>query len=195
MKFEGDRGAAFFRSTLVQTLFYGIFSAWVLWARQTPVAKGAVRLARFCSALACAGHPGAVLAALQPRTAAAVGTERGAGLDGGGPGPGGPRGLLRQVQRGRGGALLLRAVPRGIRPGPAQADGRLVHPRRGGALHGGPRRPCPEGRPGHRGRAGRRERLRPGPLLRHRRLPGRDTEAHRRQPAGARDWAPSPGRR
>ena len=36
VKFEGDRGAAFFRSTLVQTLFYGIFSAWVLWARQTP---------------------------------------------------------------------------------------------------------------------------------------------------------------
>ena len=29
VKFEGDRGAAFFRSTLVQTLFYGVFSAWV----------------------------------------------------------------------------------------------------------------------------------------------------------------------
>ena len=27
-------GAAFFRSSLVQTLFYGVFSAWVLWARQ-----------------------------------------------------------------------------------------------------------------------------------------------------------------
>ena len=36
MRFEGDRGAAFFRSTLVQTLFYGVFSAWVLWARQVP---------------------------------------------------------------------------------------------------------------------------------------------------------------
>ena len=36
MRFEGDRGAAFFRSTLVQTLFYGVFSAWALWARQTP---------------------------------------------------------------------------------------------------------------------------------------------------------------
>ena len=34
VKFEGERGAAFFRSTLVQTLFYGIFSAWVLWARR-----------------------------------------------------------------------------------------------------------------------------------------------------------------
>ena len=35
VRFEGERGVAFFRSTLVQTLFYGVFSAWVLWARQT----------------------------------------------------------------------------------------------------------------------------------------------------------------
>ena len=41
VRFEGDRGAAFFRSTLVQTLFYGVFSAWVLWARQTPYSVGA----------------------------------------------------------------------------------------------------------------------------------------------------------
>ncbi|MXW40047.1 MAG: N-6 DNA methylase, partial [Synechococcus sp. SB0668_bin_15] len=34
VRFEGEKGARFFRSTLVQTLFYGIFSAWVLWARQ-----------------------------------------------------------------------------------------------------------------------------------------------------------------
>ena len=40
VKFEGDRGAAFFRSTLVQTLFYGVFSAWVLWSRQTPTPTG-----------------------------------------------------------------------------------------------------------------------------------------------------------
>ena len=36
VRFEGDKGVAFFRSTLVQTLFYGVFSAWVLWAKQTP---------------------------------------------------------------------------------------------------------------------------------------------------------------
>ena len=36
--FEGEQGARFFRSTLVQTLFYGVFSAWVLWARHTPSA-------------------------------------------------------------------------------------------------------------------------------------------------------------
>ncbi len=34
LKFEGERGEHFFRSTLVQTLFYGIFSAWVLWTQQ-----------------------------------------------------------------------------------------------------------------------------------------------------------------
>ncbi len=40
VRFEGERGAAFFRSTLVQTLFYGVFSAWVLWARQKPPPTG-----------------------------------------------------------------------------------------------------------------------------------------------------------
>ena len=39
--FEDERGLAFFRSTLVQTLFYGVFSGWVLWARQTPPPTGA----------------------------------------------------------------------------------------------------------------------------------------------------------
>ena len=34
VRFEGARGSRLFRSTLVQTLFYGVFSAWVLWARK-----------------------------------------------------------------------------------------------------------------------------------------------------------------
>ena len=34
VRFEGARGTRLFRSTLVQTLFYGVFSAWVLWARK-----------------------------------------------------------------------------------------------------------------------------------------------------------------
>ena len=34
LKFEGEKGEHFFRSSLVQTLFYGVFSAWVLWAKQ-----------------------------------------------------------------------------------------------------------------------------------------------------------------
>lgn len=41
LKFEGQKGEHFFRSTLIQTLFYGVFSAWVLWSKQHPV-SGAV---------------------------------------------------------------------------------------------------------------------------------------------------------
>jgi len=33
LKFEGEKGEHFFRSTLVQTLFYGVFSSWVLWSK------------------------------------------------------------------------------------------------------------------------------------------------------------------
>ena len=40
VRFEDERGARFFHSTLVQTLFYGIFSAWVLWARSKPTPAG-----------------------------------------------------------------------------------------------------------------------------------------------------------
>ena len=40
VRFEGEKGARFFHSTLVQTLFYGVFSAWVLWARQRPSPTG-----------------------------------------------------------------------------------------------------------------------------------------------------------
>jgi hypothetical protein len=34
LKFEGEEGEHFFRSSLVQTLFYGVFSAWVLWCKR-----------------------------------------------------------------------------------------------------------------------------------------------------------------
>jgi hypothetical protein len=36
MKFTADKGEHFFRSTLVQTLFYGVFSAWVSWHKAGP---------------------------------------------------------------------------------------------------------------------------------------------------------------
>jgi len=42
LKFEGAKGEHFFRSSLVQTLFYGVFSAWVLWAKQNPPSVAAV---------------------------------------------------------------------------------------------------------------------------------------------------------
>jgi hypothetical protein len=44
ISFSGEKGEHFFRSTLVQTLFYGLFSAWVLWSRQH---KHTDRKARF----------------------------------------------------------------------------------------------------------------------------------------------------
>ena len=40
IRFEGERGERFFRSTLIQTLFYGIFSAWVLWSRDEQKKNG-----------------------------------------------------------------------------------------------------------------------------------------------------------
>ncbi len=39
MKFIAEKGEHFFRSTLVQTIFYGVFSAWVLWHRGKPGAQ------------------------------------------------------------------------------------------------------------------------------------------------------------
>jgi hypothetical protein len=42
MTFEGAKGDHFFRSTLVQTLFYGMFSAWVLWSKShAPIGRSA----------------------------------------------------------------------------------------------------------------------------------------------------------
>ncbi len=35
---RAQKGEHFFRSTLVQTLFYGVFSAWVLWSKKHPAA-------------------------------------------------------------------------------------------------------------------------------------------------------------
>ena len=43
VNFKGERGDHFFHSTLVQTLFYGVFSAWVLWTRSKPPANATFR--------------------------------------------------------------------------------------------------------------------------------------------------------
>jgi hypothetical protein len=50
LQFEGEKGEHFFRSTLVQTLFYGVFSAWVLWSRQR-AAKSAGKKTAFAAAV------------------------------------------------------------------------------------------------------------------------------------------------
>ena len=39
MTFSGEKGEHFFRSSLVQTLFYGVFSAWVRWHKDSPGPK------------------------------------------------------------------------------------------------------------------------------------------------------------
>jgi len=58
LRFEGDKGEHFFRSTLIQTLFYGVFSAWVLWARRRDAKPN--EKTGFADALREAGAPYAV---------------------------------------------------------------------------------------------------------------------------------------
>jgi hypothetical protein len=41
VKFEGPKGEHFFRSTLVQTLFYGLFASWVMWSHDHEPGDGA----------------------------------------------------------------------------------------------------------------------------------------------------------
>ncbi|MBI2844344.1 MAG: N-6 DNA methylase [Armatimonadetes bacterium] len=43
LRFEKEKGEHFFRSTLIQTLFYGMFSAWVLWSRKQRDDDGSAR--------------------------------------------------------------------------------------------------------------------------------------------------------
>ena len=99
VKFEGDKGVAFFHSTLVQTLFYGVFSAWVLWSQQRPAPtvsfdwRTAVWHLRAPVLRALFQQP------LRPGQAPALGLGRGYGLDRSSPGSGEPQRLLRPVQR------------------------------------------------------------------------------------------------
>ena len=65
--FEGEKGEHFFRSTLIQTLFYGVFSAWVLWARRRD-AKASERTG-FADALRDAAAPYAVSGGFDWRSA------------------------------------------------------------------------------------------------------------------------------
>jgi hypothetical protein len=46
LHFQAEQGEAFFRSSLVQTLFYGLFSAWVLWHEENPTRTDAFDLWR-----------------------------------------------------------------------------------------------------------------------------------------------------
>lgn len=57
LHFEGDKGEHFFRSTLIQTLFYGIFSAWVIHARRRLEAAAKKPRARTVRESAAAYNP------------------------------------------------------------------------------------------------------------------------------------------
>ena len=138
VRFEGDKGVRFFHSTLVQTLFYGVFSAWVLWARQSPPPTGRfnwheavwhLRAPVLRALFQQLSDPGR----LQPLGLVEVLDWTATALD-----PSGPRRLLRPLSGRRGGAVLLRAVPASLRSRAPQAARRLVHADRGGPLHGRP---------------------------------------------------------
>ena len=149
-------------------------------------AVGHVPLARSGLASSRPGAAGAVPAIVRSRPPATARARRGAGLDRCGPRSSGSGCLLRPLQRRRGRTLLLRTVPGSLRSRPAQATRRLVHADGSGPLHGRPRGQGVEGRPRHSRGAGRGERLRARPLLRHRGLSGRSTAQGRRQPRSTR---------
>ena len=128
VEFKGDKGTAFFRSTLVQTLFYGIFSAWVLWARQSPAPTGSfnwhdavwhLRAPVIRALFQQLSDPGK----LQPLGLVEVMEWTAAALD-----RVDREAFFARFNEGEAVPLLLRAFLGGLRPGPAQAAGRLVHP-------------------------------------------------------------------
>ena len=194
VRFEGERGARFFRSTLVQTLFYGVFSAWVLWARAgaaggTPHPAGGAGYdtARFSWREAVWHLRAPVLRALfqqlsdpgrlQPLGLVEVLDWTAAALD-----RVDREAFFSRFNEGEAVPYFYEPFLEAFDPDAAQAARCLVHAGRSGPLHGRPRGPGAEGRPRHPGRARRRERLRARPVLRHRGLSGGSAAPHRRQP-------------
>ena len=134
VKFEGERGAAFFRSTLVQTLFYGIFSAWVLWARQASptIASTGTTLSGTCARPVLRAlfqqlsNPGQ----LRPLGLVEVLDWTNAALD-----RVDQAAFFARFNEGEAVPYFYEPVSASLRPRAAQAAGRLVHAGRGGALH------------------------------------------------------------
>jgi len=108
VRFEGEKGVHFFQSTLIQTLFYGIFSAWVLWHEEH--SKTSDRFQWRLSAQYL-GLP--ILRTLfvqlagDPKKVRALHPGGGSRLDGGLPRPRGPHQLLRPLRHGRCRAVFL----------------------------------------------------------------------------------------
>ncbi len=178
--FEGPKGEHLFRSTLVQTLFYGLFSAWVEVARDGQAnfdwhAAGWSLHVPFVDALFQRIATPQYLKPLgleEPLSWAAAALNR---VD--------RDGVLRALRGSGCRPLFLRAVPGGVRPCAAQAAWRLVHAARDRPLHGRARRSGAAQRTRHRGRAGRSVGVDSRSVLRHRRLSGGSAGPHRPHPA------------
>ena len=156
VRFEGDRGAAFFRSTLVQTLFYGVFSAWVLWARQTPPPTGAFEwrtavwhlrapvLRALFQQLSGPGRlrPLGLVEVLDWTAAALDRVDRPA--------------FFARFDEGEAVTYFYEPFLEAFDPDLRKQLGVWYTPAEVGALHGRPRRPRPQGRPRHRRTGSRR---------------------------------------
>ena len=106
LRFEGEKGDHFFLSTFLQTLFYGIFSAWVLWHNENPSRterfrwRGGVVSAR-------AGDRRLVRATFHALAAPVAGAAGRARLDGSDAESGGARSVLRPFRGGARRPVLL----------------------------------------------------------------------------------------
>ena len=155
IRFEGEKGARFFRSTLVQTLFYGVFSAWVLWARQSPSPTGgfdwhtavwhlrAPVLRALFQQLSDPGRlqPLGLVEVLERTSAALDRVDRPA--------------FFARFNEGEAVPYFYEPFLAAFDPGLAQAVGRLVHAHRSGALYGRSRGQGAQRRSWHCRRAGR----------------------------------------
>ena len=170
MKFEAEKGEHFFRSTLVQTLFYGVFSAWVLWHKEKPQRKDDFDWKSAAWTL----HVPMIKALFEqvatPTKLGPLGLGGSARLDRRRAQPRGPRRVLREISGNPRRPVFLRTVPRSLRPRTAQATGRVVHAAGDCAVSGRPRGRRAARGTGHSRRPGRPARVRARPLLRHRRV-------------------------
>ena len=178
MKFEAEKGEHFFRSTLVQTLFYGVFSAWVLWHKEKPLRKNdfdwksaawtlhVPMIKALFEQVATPTKLGPLgLVEVLDWTAAALNrVDRAAFFE---TIPGNPRR-----------PIFLRTVPGSLRSRTAQATRRVVYAAGDCAVSSRPRGRRAARGTGHSRRPGRPARVRARPLLRHRRVSRRGVAAH-----------------
>jgi hypothetical protein len=141
LHFEGEDGEEFLRSSLIQTVFYGLFASWTLWHRAG--AKGPFAwhdLSRWLRIpfLGALFHEFEHPSRRGDRDALSGGCRAVLRSFPGAWGESRPRGRVSCHHRH---PVLLRALPGGVRPRAAQATRRLVHAVADRAVPGAPRRP------------------------------------------------------